>query len=127
MKVRFASFLGLFVGLLLLAGPGVLYAQSPSCKVLDLDGNESCVELPGHLFTNDVITVEGWVKWRSFGSYSRFFEFSDAALRVGVLNEVLAPDLTFQRVLTPEYAGQSLSAARGNTSQSLSGRSCRHT
>ena len=42
-------------------------------RVLDLDGTNSWVELPPDLFTNDVITVEGWVKWREFGNYSRFF------------------------------------------------------
>jgi PAS domain S-box-containing protein len=81
--------------------------------VLDLDGKESCIELPPNLFSNDVITVEGWVKWRSFGDYSRFFEFSDAALRVGIFNLGRSANLVFQRVLTPQYAGQSMSYARG--------------
>ena len=82
-------------------------------KVLDLDGKESCVELPPNLFSNDVITVEGWVKWRSFGDYSRFFEFSDAALRVGILNLGQPANPAFQRVLNPQYAGQTMSYARG--------------
>ena len=81
--------------------------------VLDLDGKESCIELPPNLFSNNVVTVEGWVKWRSFGDYSRFFEFSDAALRVGVFNLGQSANLVFQRVLTPQYAGQSMRHARG--------------
>ena len=36
-------------------------------RVLDLDGKDSYVELPANLFTNEVITVEGWVKWRELG------------------------------------------------------------
>ena len=124
MNLRLASWFGLLLGIGLLAQPAPLPAQpagqlrtlnpQPStAKVLDLDGKDAYVELPPNLFTNDVVTVEGWVKWRTFGDYSRFFEFSDAAMMVGVLNHGKAPDLTFQRVLTRQYAGQSLSQARG--------------
>jgi hypothetical protein len=45
-------------------------------RVLDLDGQNSYVELPSRLFTNDVVTVEGWFKWRAFGLSSRAFEFT---------------------------------------------------
>jgi signal transduction histidine kinase/streptogramin lyase/DNA-binding NarL/FixJ family response regulator len=30
--------------------------------------------------------VEGWVKWREAGAYSRFFDFSDASLQINVHN-----------------------------------------
>ena len=93
------------LGTLLMSGIA-LHAQPSTTKVLDLDGKDAYVELPANLFTNDVVTVEGWVKWRTFGSYSRFFEFSDAAMMVGVINFAQSPDLWFQRVLTPQYAGQ---------------------
>ncbi len=86
-------------------------AQPAVDRILDLDGTNSYVELPEKLFTNEVITMEGWVKWRAFGAYSRFFEFSDAALMIGVLNYAESADLEVQRVLNPEYAGQLLDMA----------------
>jgi len=53
-------------------------------RVLELDGNGSYVELPRGLFTNEVITVEGWVMWRSFRGKSRFFELTDEVREVAV-------------------------------------------
>ena len=86
-----------------------LNAQSSSTfHVLDLDGKDGCVELPANLFTNNVVTVEGWVKWRAFGAYSRFFEFGDAALMVGVFNFGSASELTIQRVNNRAYEGQTM-------------------
>ncbi len=55
-----------------------------SGQVLDLDGTNSAVELPPNLFTNAVVTVEGWMKWREFGVFSRFFDFADASLLIGL-------------------------------------------
>jgi hypothetical protein len=40
--------------------------------------------LPANLFTNQLVTVEGWVKWRAFTDYSRFFDILDAALHINV-------------------------------------------
>ena len=54
--------------------------------VLDLDGTNSCVELPPNLFTNAVVTVEGWMKWCEFGVYSRFFDVADASLQICLNN-----------------------------------------
>ena len=90
-----------------------LQAQSPPnlTPVLDLDGKDSYVELPANLFTNEVVTVEGWVKWREFGAYSRFFEFGDAALMVAVLNFGSASELTIQRVSNRAYDGQTMDKA----------------
>ena len=113
MKDRFASFLSLCVAVGLLAQPGHSPAQSQVWKVLDLDGKDSCVQLPPNLFSNEVVTVEGWVKWRSFGLYSRFFEFADAALRVALFNNDQRPDLAEQRLLNPQYDGQVLDNAPG--------------
>lgn len=53
-------------------------------RVLDLDGNESYVQLPSNLFTNRTITWEGWVKWRNFTTYSRVFDFSDSPVQVAL-------------------------------------------
>jgi len=56
-------------------------------KVLELDGTNSFVELPAGAFTNlDEVTVEGWVKWESFGSMSRFFDFTLAGYELNVQN-----------------------------------------
>jgi signal transduction histidine kinase/ligand-binding sensor domain-containing protein/CheY-like chemotaxis protein len=79
-----------------------------SSKVLDLDGKDSYVELPAKLFTNEAITVEGWAMWRAFGTYSRFFEFSDAALMVGVLNIGETSELAIQRYRTSAFDDQTV-------------------
>ncbi|MEW6160769.1 MAG: LamG domain-containing protein, partial [Verrucomicrobiota bacterium] len=47
--------------------------------VLDLDGsNGTYVRLPDNIFNElKEITVEGWVRWRSLGFWSRFFDFGE--------------------------------------------------
>ena len=57
--------------------PSTLNSQPSSHnRVLELDGKGSYVELPSNIFTNlDEATIEGWVKWESFGGVERFFEF----------------------------------------------------
>lgn len=62
------------VGLLLAC---TLHAQPIATNhVLELDGNGSYVELPPNLFEGiQDFTIEGWVKWGRFGSWSRFFDF----------------------------------------------------
>jgi len=88
-------------GLLSLALAGAAQTNAPSSTinpeppaatnhVLDLDGNGSYVELPANLFTNPVVTVEGWMKWREFGARSRFFEFTDASLQINLQNRINA-------------------------------------
>src|SRR5262245_45022602 len=43
-------------------------AASAQNRVLELDGKNGFVELPANAFTNlNEVTVEGWVKWESFG------------------------------------------------------------
>ena len=88
-----------------------LDAQNTTGRVLDLDGTNGYVELPAKLFTNEVVTVEGWVKWRAFSLYSRFFEFSDAALMVGVLNTAESSELTVQRYRNSAFDDQQLEKA----------------
>jgi hypothetical protein len=80
-------------------------------RVLDLDGKDACVELPAKLFTNQVITVEGWVKWREFGLYSRFFEFTDAPLWIGALNSGRSSELTIQSYPRLAFGDQTLDRA----------------
>jgi PAS domain S-box-containing protein len=56
-------------------------------KVLELDGKDSFVELPAGAFTNlDEVTVEGWIKWESFGSMSRFFDLTLEGYTLNVMN-----------------------------------------
>jgi signal transduction histidine kinase/CheY-like chemotaxis protein/ligand-binding sensor domain-containing protein len=71
--------------------------------VLDLDGTNSWVELPQDLFTNQVVTVEGWVKWRAFGSYSRFFQFASAAQHLTVENTASTGTLRAERYNRPPF------------------------
>src|SRR5437016_14199802 len=67
---------------------GAQPSPSPATnRVLELDGTNSFVELPANAFTNlDEVTVEGWVKWESFGSMSRFFDFTLAGYELNVMN-----------------------------------------
>jgi PAS domain S-box-containing protein len=63
-------------------------------KVLELGGTNSYVELPSSAFTNlDEVTVEGWLKWESFGSMSRFFDFALADYGFNVMNRETGPTL----------------------------------
>ena len=103
--------LGLMAFLLFPLVSSLTAQPTSSNRVLELDGKDSYVELPANLFTNEVVTVEGWVKWRKFGDYSRFFEFGDAALMVGVINFGSASELTIQRVHNRAYEGQTLEKA----------------
>jgi hypothetical protein len=66
-------------------------------RVLDLNGRDACVELPPKLFTNDVVTVEGWFKWRTFGDSSRIFEFYDSRLQFGIQNRYVTGTLHYER------------------------------
>ena len=59
--------------------------------VLELDG------------TNQIVTVEGWVKWRTFGFYSRFFEFGSAGQHLAVLNSGSDPTLRAERYNQPPF------------------------
>jgi hypothetical protein len=74
-------------------------------KVLDLDGTNSYVGLPPNLFTNAVVTFEGWVKWRQTGIYSRFFDFADASLQINLHNHSVEDrdSLQFERYRAPEF------------------------
>ncbi len=65
--------------------------------VLQLDGTNSFVELPPDIFTNlTEATVEGWVKWQAFSSYSRFFDFGKARQDISVNQDATRPNLRFE-------------------------------
>src|SRR5205085_2501784 len=74
----------------LLAALSVCAQPSPSPAanhVLELDGTNSFIELPGGSLTNlTEVTVEGWVKWQGFGSMSRFFDFTLAGYSLNAQN-----------------------------------------
>ena len=60
-----------------------------SNRVLQLDGVGSYVELPTHFLDElNEITVEGWVKWESFGPNTRFFDFGNGQRQLNVATGV---------------------------------------
>jgi len=79
MRLRSILFFGLLIGAAFFAQLSVLQAEPALAnnRVLDLDGTDGTyVELPPNMINNLTnLTVEGWVRWRSFGDWSRFFEF----------------------------------------------------
>ncbi len=90
--------------LLLLSVCGLRAQPAATNRVLDLDGTNSFVELPPGIFTNlTEATVEGWVKWSSFGSYSRFFDFGKRGQSMAVYNLATANSLAFE-ISQSDYA-----------------------
>jgi len=76
------------------------FATSPE-NVLSLDGTNACVELPSNAFNNlDEVTVEGWVKWESFGNASRFFDFQFQGYLLDAQNRFHTPNLWAERIET---------------------------
>ncbi len=69
-------------------------ATTTTNRVLELDGHGSYVELPASAFTNLTdVTVEGWVKWESFNSFSRFIDFRVGNRNLDVQNHESKPNL----------------------------------
>jgi signal transduction histidine kinase/CheY-like chemotaxis protein/ligand-binding sensor domain-containing protein len=59
-------------------GPSKSSEVAPLRRVLELDGNDSYVELPTGLFTGLMAaTIEGWVRCDQFRARSRFFDFGE--------------------------------------------------
>jgi hypothetical protein len=85
------------MGLHVLSSISSLNAQTTTRRVLDLDGINACVILPSDMITNEVVTVEGWFKWRSFGAYSRLFDFYGERVQFGVQNRYTSDNLHFER------------------------------
>ena len=45
-------------------------------RVLELDGRDSYVHLPGHIFDDlEAATVEAWIKWQDWALFSQWFAF----------------------------------------------------
>ncbi len=88
-------FIILFLGMV-----GSSTAQPLAAKdnyVLDLNGQGSYVELPPQAFNNLAeVTVEGWVKWRRLGVWSRFFEFGSMWHSVVMGNHLVGPDVSLE-------------------------------
>jgi signal transduction histidine kinase/ligand-binding sensor domain-containing protein/CheY-like chemotaxis protein len=99
------------IGLLLLLCQGTLvsvHAQPEAIpnRVLDLDGNDSFVELPTGVFSGLTnATVEGWMKWRTFQAHSRFFDFGETAHTVNLKNMGLTNHLHFD-IIPGRAAGE---------------------
>ncbi len=76
----------------------LIFASAPMAqnRVLQLDGKGDYVQLPPNIF-NDLseATIEGWVKWESFGYFSQPFGFGEAWQVVGVNNYMVSPQLQF--------------------------------
>src|SRR6266496_2246957 len=84
----------------LFLGPLPILRAQPSAhppnRVLELDGNQSYVELPPYAFTNlDEATVECWVKFRRFYDSARVFDFGGTRHEMYVGQAVATPDLKF--------------------------------
>jgi signal transduction histidine kinase/DNA-binding response OmpR family regulator len=89
MQSRFPTFICLLASVGLLVRPAVAHAQevSRTNSVLELDGQDSYLELPPNIF-NDLTeaTVEAWVRWDDFsGPNERVFNFGDALRDMSVL------------------------------------------
>ncbi len=65
--------------------------------VLDLDGTNACVVLPSGLITNDVVTVEGWFKWRQINNNSRLLGFFGERIQFNIQNRWKAGTLCLER------------------------------
>ena len=70
-------------------------AERPN-HVLSLDGNGDYVSLPSDIFSDlTEATVEGWVRWESFGNWSRFFDFGSEWQSMKVAHRSTTPSLVF--------------------------------
>ncbi|MGC3959012.1 MAG: hypothetical protein QM813_14035 [Verrucomicrobiota bacterium] len=95
--------LRLLRSLALVLGGSLALSVSAQNRVLELDGNNSYVELPPNIFRNlNEATVEVWAKWDRFNTYSRVFEFGASFQSMSVFNHYTTGDLRFN--LYPKYS-----------------------
>jgi len=83
----------------LLLGLVPAFAQDPALPnlVLELDGKGSYVELPAGIFDGCTeATVEGWIKWKTLGNWSRFFDFGAPSRTMSVSQDGRATGLEFE-------------------------------
>src|SRR5579864_6278827 len=106
LKVRFASFLSLFVGVWLLTPLALLYAQPSSVTnhVLELDGSGGYVELPPNIFNDfDAATVEAWVRWDDLsGAEKRVFNYGAALHDMSIMTGYYADNTALTFVTAPD-------------------------
>jgi hypothetical protein len=95
-----------------LMGNARVIAEPPpaSERILQLDGTNSYVELPPHILDGlKEATIKGWVKWRRFDNWPRFFTFGTGENRVGLMagNNTNRIDLIVDEKLNP-WVGQNI-------------------
>jgi signal transduction histidine kinase/ligand-binding sensor domain-containing protein/DNA-binding response OmpR family regulator/protocatechuate 3,4-dioxygenase beta subunit len=81
--------------------------------VLDLDGRTGLVLLPPHILDGlQEATIEGWVKWRRFEAYPRFFTFGKGQNRLGLMggNNTNQMDMVIDQQVVPTWVGQLVEA-----------------
>src|SRR5437870_13343593 len=83
-----------FLPLALLVGTVSISAE-PN-RVLELKGDGGYVELPSGAFENlEAATIEGWIKWEEFSSFSRFFDFGEEWRAINITHNGTSQDLSF--------------------------------
>ena len=95
---------------LLLSPPSTLHSQPapPPNRVLDFDGSGDYVRLPPAGFTNfHQSTIEAWVKWRSYSSSARVFDFGtrQREMYVGTTSGSVTPNSAAVKFLVVDAAG----------------------
>src|SRR5258706_6570648 len=66
-------------------------------RVLELDGKGSYVQLPPDILNElTEATVEGWVKWDRFGTWTRSFDFGKQGQEMNIGNSGGEPSLSFE-------------------------------
>jgi len=64
--------------------------------VLSLDGDGDYVQLPSDIFNHlDEATVEGWIRWETFSTWARFFDFGERNKSMAVARQSGTNDLVF--------------------------------
>ena len=118
MRLRSIFLFGLLIGAAFFAQLYAVQAQPALAnnRILDLDGTDGTyVELPPNMINHlKNLTVEGWVRWRSFGNWSRFFDFGNTKkgirvtqlMRTQVLNLEVESAGGFNQNEVPNYSLQ---------------------
>ncbi len=70
--------------------PILLSQPAETNRVLELDGNDSWIELPADRLKDvkDELTVEGWIRWERLGNWSRFFDFDPVQGSLSINSQV---------------------------------------
>jgi len=76
--------------------PDLAQPAPASNRILQLDGNQSYVELPPDIFRDlTEATVEGWMNWKAVRRHSRFFDFGTAWQQMKIQNHAETTALRF--------------------------------